>query len=602
MAATPPPARRGMKRWGLLGLAVVLSLAAGAVAWWRAGGGVPPPSEGPPWFADVTDEVGIDFVHDPGPVDGRYFMPQIVGSGAALFDFDGDGRLDVFLLNNGGPTGRPNVLYHQQPDGTFRDVSRGSGLDFAGYCMGVAIGDVNNDGLPDVLVTEYGGLRLFLNQGGGRFAQCAHVGLDSPLWGTSACFCDFDRDGWLDLVVANYVDYDRSWPCARAGGLRDYCHPKVFRGTVAKLWRNVSARQGPGPSQVRFEDATVSSGLGRLPGPGLGVTCADFNGDGWPDVFVANDAHPNHLWINQRDGTFKEDAVSRGVACDGIGRSMGNMGVALGDTHGDGLFALFVTHLPEETNTLWRQGPRGLFVDQTARSGLAHPRWRGTGFGAVLADFNQDGQLDLAIANGRVVRAGPPGANEGAFWGLYAERNQLFAGAGPGQFRDVSAGTPAFCGTPNVARGLAVGDVDGDGSLDLLVTCAGGRARLLRNVAPGRGHWLMVRAVGPGSKRDAYGAEVTVEAGGKRRVAWVNPGQSYLSSNDPRAHFGLGPASSYDSVRVLWPDGTTERFPGGPANRSVILRQGEGTRVPVAPGKAATDSPAPAPLRQRARS
>jgi enediyne biosynthesis protein E4 len=534
----------------------------------------------------VTDDVGLSFVQDPGPVDGRYFMPQIVGSGAALFDMDGDGRLDLYLVNNGGPGGRPNALFHQEPDGTFRDVGRGSGLDVAGYGMGVAVADVNNDGRPDVVVTEVGRVRLFLNLGGGRFAEQPDAGLDSPLWGTSAAFLDFDRDGWLDLVVVNYVDFDPAWPCASGGGARDYCHPKVFPGTVTKLFRNVSGRAG---GAVRFEDVTVASGLGRAPGPGLGVTCADFDGDGWPDIFVANDGAANHLWMNRHDGTFQEEAVSRGVAYDGVGRPLANMGVAVGDVRGSGLFDLFVTHLPEETNTLWRQGPRGAFTDDTAAAGLARPRWRATGFGTVLADFDHDGTLDLAIANGR-VRIGPGGRGTD-FWAAYAERNQLFAGDGAGRFRDVSPDTPALCGTPAVARAMAVGDVDGDGALDLLVTTIGGRARLLRNVAPNRGHWLLVRAVDPRlGGRDAYGAEVTVEAGGRRRVGWVNPGQSYLSSNDPRVHFGLGPAASVDGLRVRWPDGAVEAFPGGPADRMMELRKGAGSAAPAA-GAAEPPSP-----------
>jgi hypothetical protein len=580
-----------MKRWGVAGLALLL--AAGGLACWLSGGASRPARPAcPPWFDDVTEQVGLDFVHDPGPLDGRYFMPQIVGSGAALFDCDGDGRLDVYLLHNGGPAGRTNRLFRQQPDGTFRDASAGSGLDFAGFGMGAAVGDVNNDGRPDVLVTEYGRLRLCLNQGGGKFTEVtSEAGLDSTLWGTSACFVDYDRDGWLDLVVVNYVAYDPSWPCTRADGAGDYCHPRVFSGSVTRLFRNVTGRRGAGAPPVRFEDVTVSSGLARRRGPGLGVACADFDGDGWPDIFVANDAHPNHLWINQKDGTFQEEAVSRGLAYDALGRPVANMGVALADTYGDGLFDVFVTHLPEETNTLWRQGPRGMFADRTAATGLLRAGWRATGFGTVLADFDQDGLLDLAIVNGRVVRAHGPGAGTssapggGSFWDAYAERNQLFAGDGPGRFRDVSPDHPDLCGTPNVARALAVGDVDGDGALDLLLTCVGGRARLLRNVAPRRGHWLQVRALDAPHNRDAYGAEVAVEAGGRRWVAWVNPGQSYLCSSDSRVHFGLGETAAVEAVHVLWPDGTRERFPGGPADRLLVLPRGQGE----------AESPAPAP-------
>jgi hypothetical protein len=296
-------------------------------------------------------------------------MPQIMGAGAALFDFDQDGRLDIYLLQSGGPDSPSrNRLFHQGPDGRFTDVSKGSGLDIAGYCLGVAIGDVNNDGWPDVLVTQYGGLKLFLNNGNGTFRDVSReAGLDSLLWGASASFVDYDRDGWLDLVVVNYVRYDSSTLCYDGQGRRDYCHPSQFPGSVTKLYRNLGPRkdaQTTGRPVVCFEDVTDKAGLGRLPGPGLGVVCADFNGDGWPDIFVANDGQPNRLWINQRDGTFQEEAVARGIAYDGMGQAPANMGVALGDVDGDGLFDIFVTHLTKETHTLWSQKPRGRFRDR----------------------------------------------------------------------------------------------------------------------------------------------------------------------------------------------------------------------------------------------
>jgi hypothetical protein len=541
---------------------------------------------GPPWFLDVTEEVGLNFVHDPGPV-GDYFLPQIMGSGAALFDFDNDGRLDLYLLQNGGPhSGSTNRLFRQGADGKFTDVSKGSGLDIAGYGMGVAIGDVNNDGWPDVLVTEYGGLHLFLNNGNGTFTEVTRAaGLDNPLWATSACFVDYNRDGWLDLVVVNYVEYDPARPCADAAGKRDYCHPNTFPGTVARLYRNLGRSAGADPHTVRFEDTTLKAGLGRLPGPGLGVVCADFNGDGWPDIFIANDSQPNRLWINQRNGTFAEEAVVRGLAYNGQGQMQGNMGIALGDVAGSGLFDVFVTHLTEETNTLWRQGPRGMFRDRTAAAGLAGSRWRGTGFGTVLADFDHDGALDLAVVNGRVSRhkLTSPDARTtaalGPFWSQYAERNQLFANDGAGRFRDISPQNGPFCGTAGLGRGLACGDFDNDGAVDLLVTTVGGPARLYRNVAPNRGHWLMVRAVDPALKRDAYGAEITVQAGERRWVRWINPGSSYLCSHDPRAHFGLGTLDRVDTIQVVWPDGVEETFPGPATDRLVTLRKGEGSKV-----------------------
>jgi hypothetical protein len=554
----------------------------------------PSPSEEPqdaPWFVDVTEEAGLNFLHDAGS-SGRHFLPEIIGSGAALFDFDNDGLLDIYLVQNGGPQSRStNRLFRQGPKGRFTDVSKGSGLDVTGYGMGVAVGDVNNDGWPDVLVTEYGRVRLFLNNGNGTFTEIGReAGLDSLLWGTSACFMDYDRDGWLDLVVVDYVAYDPARRCADPDGRQEYCGPNAFSGTVTRLYRNRGPMPGAKPNTVRFEDVTLESGLGRQPGPGLGVFCADFNGDRWPDIFVANDGKPNHLWINQRDGTFKEEAVERGLAYNCLGRAEANMGVAIGDVDGDGLFDLFVTHLTDETNTLWTQGPRGMFQDRTAAVGLANPHWRGTGFGTLLADFDHDGALDLAVVNGRVKRGKLTSASAetraalGPHWSVYAERNQVFVNDGHGRFRDISIMNVPFCGTPHVCRGLVCGDIDNDGALDLLVTAVADRTRLYRNVAPKRGHWLLVRAVDPALHRDAYGAEIKVQAGGRRWMRWINPGYSYLCSNDPRAHFGLGEADRVDSIEVVWPDGSEETYPGRPADQFVVLRKGEGhapSRRPV---------------------
>jgi hypothetical protein len=549
---------------------------------------------GPAWFADVTDQAGLRFVHDAGPdpqETRNYFMPQLMGSGAALFDFTPDGRIKyLYLLQNGGAKGARNRLYRQLPGGRFKDVSAGSGLDIAGYNMGVAVGDVNNDGLPDVLVTQYQGARLFLNNGDGTFTDVTReAGLHNPGWGCSAAFFDYNRDGWLDLVIANYVAYDPTVRCTDAKKRPDYCGPNKFPGQGARLFRNQGGSnngftlvwRGLLPLVVpRFRDVTKTSGLGAAKGRGLGVVCADFDGDGWPDMLVANDGEPNHLWINQQNGTFTEEAVPRGLAVNRLGTSEANMGIALGDVTGSGRFDVFITHVTEETNTLWRQKSRGLFQDQTARLGLVTTtQWRGTGFGTVLGDFDQDGGLDLAVVNGRVVRPHHLPSALGPRWSAYAERNQLLANDGPWGFRDISLDNPALCGTPNVARGLAYGDIDGDGALDLLVTTAGGKARLYRNVVPRRGHWLLIRAVDPRlGGRDAYGAEVRVRAGEQRWLRLVNPASSYLCSNDVRAHFGLGAAARVDEIEVRWPDGLVEVFPGCKADRRIVLARGAGKR------------------------
>lgn len=538
---------------------------------------LPVPTEAP-WFADATETLGINFRHDAG-TPGNYFMPETVGSGAALFDLDNDGRLDLYLLQNGGPdSGSTNRLYRQGADGKFVDISKGSGLDVSGYGMGVAAGDVSNDGLTDVLVTEYGRTRLFLNQGGGRFLDVSkQAGIDNPLWGTSAAFLDYDRDGWLDIAVVNYVEYDPKRACSTPSGRRDFCGPSAFTGTATRLYRNLGS--GAGGKAVSFGDMTVTSGVGTVKGPGLGIVCLDFTGDRWTDILVANDGHPNHLWVNQHDGTFREEGAHRGIAYDSMGGTAANMGIAVGDVDGDGLADVFITHLMSESHNCWKQGPPGTFQDMTAAFGLNSARVRSTGFGTLLGDFDRDGSLDLALANGGVRRpeAGAAEPPLSAFWSTYRERNQILANDGKGRFRDISVSNPAFCGTPAVARGLACGDIDNDGALDLVVTRVADSAKVYRNVAPNPGHWLMVRAVEPKrGGRDAYGSEVSITVGGKPQTRTINPGYSYVCSNDPRAHFGLGSADRVESLEVIWADGSEERFPCGRVDRLVVLRKGEG--------------------------
>jgi hypothetical protein len=533
--------------------------------------------------------MGLRFLHDAGPV-GDYFMPQQVGSGAALFDFNKDGLLDIYLLQNGGPNSKSrNQLFQQTAGGRFTDVSAGSGLDIAGYNMGVTVGDVDNDGWPDVLVTQYGGVKLFLNKRDGSFHDVtAQAGLSNPSWGSSAALFDYDRDGWLDLIVVNYVDYDPTLRCQGPHGKADFCAPKTFHGRVSRLFHNRGNHppktSGASNSWKGFADVTENSGLGQRPGPGLGVVCADFNADGWPDIFIANDGEPNHLWINHKDGTFKEGAGLLGLAYNGMGQAQAGMGVALGDVDGDGLFDIFVTHLTEENNTLWRQGPPGLFRDHSARAGLMESSARATGFGTVLADFDDDGALDLVTANGRVdALANVTDWSLGPFWSPYGERNQIFRGDGQGRFENISRQNPSLCGRPNVARGLVRGDIDGDGAVDLLLTTIAGPARLYRNITPKRGHWMQVYAFDPLLKRDALGSVIRLRAGGRTRVGWLQSSESFLCSGEPCAHFGLGDAAHVDAIEIVWPDGSGEIFEGPQhegyaADQRLQLRKGEGTR------------------------
>ncbi len=545
----------------------------------------------PVWFEDVTERLGIQFVHDPGTT-GQFFYPQSIGSGAALFDYDNDGRLDIYLVQNAGPDSpSKNQLYHQKADGAFENVSARSGLDIAGFGMGVACGDYDNDGLPDVLLTEYDRVRLFRNAGGGKFTDATKdAEVANPAWGISAAFFDYDRDGWLDLVIANYVENVATQRCYDRSGELDYCGPSGFLDRMTALFHN---RGRDATGLVRFEDVTVKSGLAAEPGPGMGITCADFDGDGWPDILVANDAKPNTLWMNQHDGTFKNEAVVRGLAYNAMGQAQANMGIAIADTTGRGFFDIFITHLIEENSILWKQGPPGAFLDQTGAAGLTGSRWRGTGFGTAFADFDNDAAPDLAVVNGGVrhprVDDGRPKlvAALGPHWSRYVERNQLYANDGAGNFRDVSSVNSAFCAEYQVGRGLACGDLDNDGGVDLLVTAIAGPAKIFRNVAPHRGHWLSVRAIDPTvGGRDAHGARITVTANDRRRVAWVNPAFSYASSSDPRAHFGLGTATHADAIHVLWPGGEEETFSGAAADQLLVLRKGEGKPAAGAPSTA----------------
>ena len=535
----------------------------------------PPPVTAPKqvqqWFTEITPHPVLDLRNDPG-ADATYFMPQIMGAGAALLDYDGDGYLDLYLVNgpfSTGPGGASsmNRLFRREPDGSYRDVTEASGLGDTGYGMGVAVGDFDNDGDPDVYVTNYGPDALYRNNGNGTFTDVtAAAGAINGRWACSASFVDYDRDGFLDIYVANYVHYPAPRVCADDAGRPEYCGPLASPPTTDVLFHN----NGDGT----FADVSVTSGIASVAGRGLGVLCEDLDGDGWPDIFVANDGEPNFLWMNNGDGTFTESAVVLGVAVNVFAASEASMGITGGDVDQDGDLDLFMTHLASESNTFYRNDGTGSFDDASAASGLGAPSFRLTGFGTAFLDFDNDGDLDVAVVNGRVKRGQlVDGVDERAALASYAEPNMLFRNNGAGIFANVSTHALAFTRRIEVSRGLAVGDIDNDGDLDLLVSNCNGSARLYRNETPDQGHWLIVRAVDPRLRRDAYGARVTVHVQGRTLLRTVNPGSSYASSSDPRVHFGLGDATEANEIEIRWPDGQVDRFGRFSADQIITLKK-----------------------------
>jgi hypothetical protein len=537
-------------------------------------------------FIDATGEARLAFEHVVDTPED-YFFPEIVGSGCGVIDYDADGDLDIYMINLGGASQAVNRFYEQVEPGVFADVTDKTGLGDAGLGMGVAVGDVNNDGWPDLYVSNYGADRLYLNQGDKTFLDITRTaGVENMNWGLSACFFDYDRDGWLDLYVTNYVDYNER-PCTRpGGGDQDYCSPREFPPVADKLFRNETgearaAGQTEAIGSARFRDVSLASNIASQRGPGMGVVAMDLNGDHWQDIYVANDQGANFAWINQGDGRFEEEALRRGCAYDALGRAQASMGIAAGDTDGDTSFEIFLTHLETEQNTLYRATEPGLFGDASIASGLGPVSLPYTGFGTAFADVDHDGDLDAVVADGGVRRS--PNADKTTvemqaqdFWSDYAQENLVLYNDG-GKFSRLAASDDAFAGHIGVARGLAAADFDNDGDIDLLVSNVGASARLYRNESGKRGHWLMVRAVDPRrGGRDDYGALVTVVCGDARQVRLIQPASSYLSSNDPRAHFGLGPTGTFDRIEVTWSDGVQEHFPGGQASRILTLQRGQG--------------------------
>ena len=536
-------------------------------------------------FREVSAETGLRFQHFTGAT-GQFYLPEIMGSGVALLDYDRDGDLDVFVIQGTvlepGKTAQQarfppsagwkpgNRLFRNMLKETgklqFTDVTEQAGLNHVAYGMGVTVGDYNNDGYPDLYVTNFGSNILYRNNGDGTFTDVtAEAGVADAGWSASAAFLDYDRDGYLDLYVTHYLDFTirGNKQCVDPTGERDYCAPSAYKPVLHRLFRNL----GNG----RFQDVTQAAGIGAAVGPGLGVACADFNGDGWPDIYAANDGAANLLWLNNGNGTFREAALLSGAAFAADGMARAGMGVTVEDFDGSGKESIFVTNLAREGATLYRNGGKGEFTDSSMEFGLSQPTFPYTGFGVHWFDYDNDGRPDLFLANGAVtivekLRSTPY---------PYHQKNLLLHHEGA-RFRDVSGEAGSPFQLSEVGRGAAFGDIDNDGRIDIVVTNNNGPARLLLNETAPRAHWLEVLVRGVKCNRDGIGARVAVLREGQRPL-WrrVHTDGSYLSASDVRVHFGLGQRAGAQAL-VEWPDGSKERWDKLPADSLVILVQGTG--------------------------
>ncbi|HLZ10988.1 MAG TPA: CRTAC1 family protein [Candidatus Acidoferrum sp.] len=512
-------------------------------------------------FVDITSSSGIHFQYQSSHTSRKYLL-ETMGPGVALLDYDNDGRLDIFVVN-GAPLSDPtakgtipqktgpkywNRLYHQKSDGTFEDATEKAGLQGAGYGMGVAVGDYDNDGFEDLYVTAYGGNKLYHNNGDGTFTDVtAKAGVAGSGWSTSAIWVDLDNDGLLDLVVLRYLqwDFDDVWCGEHREGYRAYCHPDYFKPIAPLVYHN----DGNG----HFTEVSEKLGLAK-PGKGLGIALADYDRDGKVDLFVANDSMLEFLYHNKGDGTFEEVGLFSQVAADGDGRTYAGMGIDFADYDNDGRPDLVITDLANQRYALYKNDGEGLFSYATITSGLGQVSMPHSGWGIRFIDYDNDGWKDLLVAQGHdldTIELTSPNLH-------YREPMSLIRNTGT-RFVDVTAESgPAFQ-QPWVARGLAIGDIDNDGRVDAVVTTNDGGLHILRNETATTNHWLTLKLVGHKSNRDAIGAEVKIKsAAGGLQLATVTPGGSYLSSSDKRVHFGLGAEARVATIEIKWPSGIVQ--------------------------------------------
>jgi enediyne biosynthesis protein E4 len=537
-----------------------------------------PPRHARSWFTDVAVTAGLTFRHENAQT-GRWFFPESNGSGCAFFDADGDGWMDVLMVNGGRlpgyePPQVPTMRLYMNRQGRFTDATAGSGLDVEQYGTGVCAGDFDNDGKTDLYVAGYRQGRLFRNLGGGRFADItntAGVGNEGR-WGTACAWFDYDKDGRLDLFVGNYIRYrlGSDTPCLRSEGFLSYCGPRWFKPDSPRLYRN----EGLG----RFRDVSGAAGLARVQTKALAVAVFDYDRDGWDDIFVANDVFPNNLLRNRGGARFEDAALAAGVAFPDTGEPMAGMGADFWDRNGDGRLWLAVSNFSGFGLALFRQPePGGPFTDDSFATGTAQVSKRYLGFGLTWIDTDNSGDRQLFVANGHVH----PEIQRHRPEYTYAEPKQLLAYSPDGRVRDVTNQAGTALTTPTVARGLALGDFDNDGRLDVLINNLNQPAQLLRNTRATGNEWVGFLLEGRRGNRDGIGARVTVTAPGLRRVDWRRSGGSYVSSSDPRLHFGLGSHGGPVDVRIEWPRGHTEIVRGVNPGSYYRIVEGSGAATPL---------------------